>query len=81
MSKIMPLPNWFNNTHDNLFNSLDDDFNTKTPAKSMEIYMLSNNIPSPKKRERGFNEEKNFLKNRLQGYQQYYEILPSSFGA
>ena len=81
MSEIMPVPNWFKDTLNNLINSLDDGSNIEAPAKSRQIYMSSNNIPGPGERKKSLNKEKNLLKNRSQGHQQCHNTLLFFFAA
>lgn len=64
---------------DNLVNNLNDGSNTEVLAEARWIYILSNNIFGLRKRERGLNEEKNLLKNQLQGHQQCHDTSPLFF--
>lgn len=80
MSKIMPIPSQFKDILDNLVDSLNDGSNTNALVEAKQIYTLTNDILGHEKREKYLNGEKDFLKNRLQEYQQCHDILSSSFG-
>lgn len=52
MLQIILIPNRFKDTLDNPIDFSNDDSDTKTLDKIKQIYILSDNLPGPKKREK-----------------------------
>lgn len=55
ISEIFPISNLFKNSFNNLMDNSDYSFNNRHPIESKQIHILSNNIPSPKKRKKELN--------------------------
>lgn len=64
MSEIMPISHQFKDTLDDIIDSFDEGFDTKTSAKLRQIYLSSNDILGPEESKKDLYKERNFLKNR-----------------